>query len=111
MAQLPGACGLRESHQGVEERLRVEQFIRHRSCTGLCHAGLQPDECVPIAGQDTATLTTLHQQVLAVGALAIGIRIKTNCCLPSHDDDELDLRDYGLTHGHPPVLPVPLKIG
>ena len=24
MTQLPGTCGLRESHQGVDERLRVE---------------------------------------------------------------------------------------
>ena len=76
MAQLSGAGGLREPHQGIEKQLRVgqfqpEQLLCHRSGTEFRYAGVQPDERVPSSG-DVAKiqpkLATLHQQVLAVGA-------------------------------------------
>ena len=55
VAQLSRACGLREPHQGIEERLWIgqlqpEQLLRPGRSLGLCHARLQFNERVSPSG-------------------------------------------------------------
>ena len=54
------------------------------------------------------TLTTLHQQVLAVGAFWYCDPKQNQFCLLSRDSEDPDLRGYGRAD-HQPLLPIQAK--